>query len=73
MDGSPLFQTDVPIYADPGQFGDFLAPEAGRSTSSPVGKTNRFWVEFGAPRTKKITELASAGVWHGHFPECRYS
>ena len=64
-DGPSLFQPDVPIDADPGQFGDFLAPQAGSSTSSPVGKANRFGVEFGAPRTKEVTELASAGVWHG--------
>jgi len=64
-DGPPLFQPDVPIDPDPGQFGDFLAPQAGSATSSPVGKTNRFGIKFGAPRTKKVAELASAGVWHG--------
>ena len=64
-DCPPLFQPDVPIYADPGQFGDFLAPEAGSATSSPVGKTDRFGVEFGAPRTKEVTELTPTRVWHG--------
>ena len=63
-DGPPLFQPDVPIDPDPGQFGDFLAPQTGSATSSPGGKTNRFGVKFGAPRTKKVAELASAGVWH---------
>jgi hypothetical protein len=64
-DGPPLFQPDIPIYADAGQFGDLLAPQAGSATTSPVGKTDRFGVEFGAPRTKEVTELASTGVRHG--------
>jgi hypothetical protein len=64
-DGPALFQPDIPIYADPGEFGDFLAPEAGSATSSSVGKADRFGVEFGAPRTKEVAELAAAGVWHG--------
>ena len=67
-DGAPLFEANVPVDADPGQFGDFLAPEAGSATSSPVGKADRFGVEFGASRTKEVTELASIGAWHGFFP-----
>src|SRR5450631_2693249 len=67
-DGPALFQADVPIDPDPGQFGDFLAPQAGSAPSSSVGKTNRFGVEFGAPRTKKVAELTSARVSHGLVP-----
>ena len=63
-DGPPLFQPDVPIDPDPGQFGDFLAPQAGSATSSPVGKTNRFGV--------KLPNSLRLGSGMASFPECRY-
>jgi hypothetical protein len=57
-----LFQPDVPVHADAREFGDFLAPQAGSAAPSAIGKAGRLRIELGAPRTKKITELASAGV-----------
>jgi hypothetical protein len=47
-DGPPLFQPDVPIDANAGQFSNFLAPKAGSATPPPVRKTDRFGIELGA-------------------------
>jgi hypothetical protein len=43
IDGASLFQPDIPVDADPREFGHLLAPQARGPTPPPSCKANRLW------------------------------
>ena len=64
-DGPALFQPDVPIDADSGEFGDLLTPQAWGSAPSHIRKPDGLRTQPLAPRSQEIAEFAALRVCHG--------
>jgi len=67
MGRARLFQVGVPGRADPGAFGDVLAPQSRGAPPTPGRQSRSFRSELGAPGPQKLGELAPPLL----VPSCR--
>src|SRR6185437_10967896 len=63
-DGAHLFQSDVPVDTDAGEFGHLLAPQARGATPPHARQSHRLRAQPLAPGAQEIAEFTALRVRH---------